>query len=51
MQGKKRFIKLSQEEERLLEHGFKNGKKATFRQRSHYILLSNQGNVIKLRLE
>lgn len=47
MQGKKRFVKLGQEEEILVADGFKNGKKATFRKRCHYILLSHQGKTIK----
>lgn len=43
MQGEKRYIKLKKSEEIELEKGRKTGKKATFRQRCHYILLSNQG--------
>lgn len=43
MQGKKRFIKLDKKEEEALKIGWKTGKKATFRQRCHYILLSSQG--------
>jgi transposase len=42
MQGKKRFINLEKEEEEGLKIGWKTGKKAAFRQRCHYILLSNQ---------
>lgn len=47
MHGKKRFIKLSPDQYSALELGHKNGKKATFRQRCHYILLSNQGKNLK----
>lgn len=43
MQGKKRFVKLDKKEEEALKRGQKMGKKATFRQRCHYILLSHQG--------
>jgi transposase len=46
MRGKKRFIKLSGSEREALELGRKKGKKSTFRQRSHYILLSDQGKTI-----
>ncbi len=45
--GEKRYIKLTKEEEEeeelKLEQGWKSGKKSTFRQRCHYILLSKQG--------
>lgn len=47
MHGKKRFIKLNTDQCSALESGHKNGKKATFRQRCHYILLSNQGNTLE----
>lgn len=47
MGRKKRFIKLTTEQEQELVHGFKTGKKATFRERCHYILLSNQGMEIE----
>ena len=47
MQGKKRFIKLTNQERVWLEKGHKTGKKATFRQRCHYILLSGQGKRIE----
>ena len=43
MKGKKRFLTLTSEERVWLEKGRKTGKKATFRQRCHYILLSDQG--------
>lgn len=46
MKGKKRFIKLSKEKRSELEYGRKNGKKAPFRQRCHYILLSDQGKSV-----
>jgi transposase len=43
MRGKKRYIKLTDKQRQELEAGFKNGKKATYRKRCHYILLSDQG--------
>ncbi len=43
MKGKKRFIHLSAQEKIWLERGRKTGGKSTFRQRCHYVLLSNQG--------
>lgn len=46
MKGKKRFIKLSIENRLELEYGRKNGKKSPFRQRCHYILLSDQGRSV-----
>lgn len=46
MQGTKRFIKLTTEQEESLKLGWKTGKKATFRHRCHYILLSSQGKSI-----
>jgi transposase len=46
MKGKKRFVKLTKEERIWLEQGRKTGKKATFRQRCHYILLSDQGKSV-----
>lgn len=46
MKGKKRFIKLTKEERVWLEKGHKTGKLSTFRQRCHYILLSDQGKKI-----
>lgn len=46
MRGKKRFVKLTEDEQKTLKEGWKNGKKATFRQRCHYLLLSNQGKEI-----
>ena len=47
MRGKKRYIKLTKKERIRLENGRKAGKKATFRQRCHYILLSDQGKSIE----
>ena len=47
MKGKKRFIKLTKQERNWLEKGRKMGKKATFRQRCHYILLSDQGKEVQ----
>ena len=47
MRGKKRYIKLTKKERARLENGYKTGKKATFRQRCHYILLSDQGKSIE----
>lgn len=47
MKGKKRFIKLESSDRSVLENGRKNGKKSTFRQRCHYILLSDQGKKIE----
>lgn len=46
MKGKKRFIKLTKQERIWLEKGRKTGKQATFRQRCHYILLSDQGKSV-----
>jgi len=46
MKGKKRFIALTEEERLELAQGRKGGKKATFRERCHYILLSGQGKTI-----
>ena len=46
MKGIKRFIKLNELEKIRLEEGWKKGKKATFRSRCHYILLSNKGMTI-----
>lgn len=46
MRGKKRFIKLGDAEREELEFGRKKGKKSTFRQRCHYILLSDQGKTV-----
>ena len=47
MHGKKRFLKLNSLQHSELELGHKNGRKATFRQRCHYILLSNQGKTLE----
>ena len=43
MKGKKRFIQLTPKEREALEKGHRTGTKATFRQRCHYLLLSDQG--------
>lgn len=43
MKGKKRFLKLTTEQRLALEQGFKKGKRAVFRQRCHFLLLSDQG--------
>jgi transposase len=42
MNGEKRYIKLDEVARQELENGRKNGKKAIFRERCHYILLSNE---------
>ena len=47
MRGKKRFIKLTEKQRKELSRGFKSGKKATFRKRCHFILLSDQGYSIE----
>lgn len=47
MRGKKRFIKLTNEARTELEQGYKTGKKATFRQRCHMILLSDKGKQVR----
>lgn len=47
MQGKNRFISLSDSDREQLEEGYKTGKTATFRQRCHGILLSDQDRDIK----
>lgn len=46
MQGRNRYIELDEVEREALKVGYKGGKKATFRQRCHIILLSNQGQDI-----
>lgn len=46
MQGTKRFITLTSEQETTLKLGWKTGTKATFRHRCHYLLLSSQGKSI-----
>lgn len=46
MRGEKRYIKLKKKERAALELGRKKGKLATFRQRCHYILLSDQGKMV-----
>lgn len=43
MRGKKRFVKLTTEQRLALEQGFKKSKRAVFRQRCHFLLLSDQG--------
>lgn len=43
MKGKKRNIKLTEDQRAELVKGHKTGKKSTFRQRCHYLLLSDQG--------
>lgn len=43
MSAHKRYIKLSEEQRKELEHGFKSGSKSIFRQRCHYVLMSDQG--------
>lgn len=43
MGAQKRFIKLSEEQRKELECGFKSGRKPIFRQRCHYLLMSDQG--------
>ena len=47
MKGKKRFLDLTEAQREELSHGFENGKKATFRKRCHFILLSDQGYSIE----
>jgi len=42
MRGKKRYIELTEAGRKALEKGFKTGKKATFRKRCHYLLLSDE---------
>ena len=46
MGRKARYIQLDDAGRKALEMGFKRGKKAVFRQRCHYLLLSNQGRQI-----
>lgn len=48
MKGKKRYVKLTTEQRSELEQGFKKGKKAIFRQRCHFLLLSDQGFEIQV---
>lgn len=43
MSAQKRFIKLSEEQRKELGQGFKTGSKSIFRQRCHYVLMSDQG--------
>jgi len=51
MKGKKRFIQLTPQERKGLVQGHRTGKRATFRQRCHYILLSDQGLSIEQIVE
>jgi transposase len=46
MKGKKRFVTLTLEQEKELKVGYQKGKKAAFRKRCHYILLSGQGKEV-----
>lgn len=46
MKGKKRFVKLTEAQKKELKEGHKLGKTASFRQRCHIILLSNQDYTI-----
>jgi transposase len=43
MKGTKRYVKLTTEQQKELEHGHRHGKKAVFRERCHYLLLNGQG--------
>jgi transposase len=43
MQGKKRYIQLEAGQRAELEQGYKRGKRSSYRQRCHIILLSAQG--------
>ena len=51
MKGKKRFIQLTVQARETLEKGYLTGKRATFRQRCHYLLLSDQGFSIEQIVE
>ncbi len=42
MQGKRRYIQLESAQRQELEQGYKRGKRSSFRQRCHIILLSDQ---------
>ncbi len=44
---KKKFIQLTEEEKITLQEGMKNGKAHLFRERSHCLLLSNDGYEVK----
>lgn len=46
MKGKQRFISLTESARQELELGRKTGSKSTYRQRCHYILLSDQGKTV-----
>ena len=43
MQGKRRHVQLEAEQRAELEQGYKQGKRPSYRQRCHIILLSDQG--------
>lgn len=47
MSRQKRYVKLTALERSALDKGFRKSKKPTFRQRCHYILLSDQGHDIQ----
>lgn len=47
MSGKKRYVKLSEKHRRALELAFEESGRPVFRQRCHYILLSDQGHSIQ----
>jgi len=51
MQGKNRFISLTDSDREQLKEGYKKGKTATFRQRCHCILLSDQDRNINEIME
>jgi transposase len=46
MSRKKRYINLDEAERKALRHAYKTGKSAPFRERSHAILLSDEGKSI-----
>ena len=50
MDGRTRLIKLSETEHGALEKAYKTGKRAVFRQRCHFVLLSDQGPVWSAQL-
>ncbi|MBV6440902.1 MAG: helix-turn-helix domain-containing protein [Haliscomenobacteraceae bacterium CHB4] len=47
MDGRTRLIKLTETERTALEKAYKTGKRAVFRQRCHFVLLSDQGYGVK----
>jgi transposase len=47
MDGRIRLIQLSETQRAALEKSFKTGKRAVFRQRCHFVLLSDQGYGVK----